>query len=200
MARHSASDRAEHAGRIEGLQRRQHVADEPRGAEPGGELVEVGREIAGLVDEIDEMAADEALDMAFQPKRELLLEVAFQRHLARDERLQIGILVGEVAAARAQEAHPEPPRSEVTSAEEASGKTFSISVSKVPVGSALALARSSQDSALATAGSGGAAPASSGPATGGSASRSSSGLRSSSASTNCSTAAGGGSPAAAAGS
>ena len=52
----------EHAGRIEALQRGQDLLDQRlRRAELVGEVVEVALQIAGLVDHVDEMRADQPL-------------------------------------------------------------------------------------------------------------------------------------------
>ena len=52
----------EHARRIEALQGRQHLVDQAgRSAELGGEIVEVAAQVAGLVDHVDEVGADQPL-------------------------------------------------------------------------------------------------------------------------------------------
>ena len=88
------------AGRIEFLQHRKHRIDVGlRGAEPLGGLAEIGRQIAGLIDEIDQILADHALRGLGEGDRKLFGEMIRQRHLGRDEGLEIVVLVVGGAAA-----------------------------------------------------------------------------------------------------
>ena len=64
------------AGRIEFLQHREHRLDvRLRGAEPLGGLAQIRRQIAGLVDQIDQILADHALRRRGEGHRQLLGEM-----------------------------------------------------------------------------------------------------------------------------
>ena len=88
------------AGRIEGLQRRKHGFDiRLRGAEPLGDLPQIGRQIAGIVDEIDQILPDHALHRRGEGDRELFGEMVAERHLGGDEGFEIVVVVAGGAAA-----------------------------------------------------------------------------------------------------
>ena len=88
-----------HAGGIETLQDRQHGVDlGSRRAQLLSDQREIAVEIAGLVDEIDEILPDHAPRRIDHRKRELLGEMIGQRGLDRDEGLEIVVAV--VAPAR----------------------------------------------------------------------------------------------------
>ena len=88
-----------HAGGIETLQDRQHGVDlGSRRAQLLSDQREIAVEIAGLVDEIDEILPDHAPRRIDHRKRELLGEMINQRGLDRDEGLEIVVAV--VAPAR----------------------------------------------------------------------------------------------------
>ena len=88
------------AGRIEFLQHRQHRFDIPlRGAQPLGGLPEIRRQVAGIVDQIDQILPDHALRRPAERHRELFGEMAAERHLGGDEGFQIVVVVVGGAAA-----------------------------------------------------------------------------------------------------
>ena len=70
-----------------------------RGAEPLGGLAEIGRQIAGVVDQIDQILPDHALRRAGEGDRELLGEMAAERHFGGDKGFQIVVVVVGGAAA-----------------------------------------------------------------------------------------------------
>ena len=70
-----------------------------RGAQPLGGLSQIRRQIAGIVDEIDQILPDHALRRPAERHRELLGKVAAERHLGGDEGFQIVIVVVGGAAA-----------------------------------------------------------------------------------------------------
>ena len=70
-----------------------------RGAQPLGGLPEIRRQIAGIVDEIDQILPDHALRRRAEGHRELLGEMAAERHLGGDEGFQIVVVVVGGAAA-----------------------------------------------------------------------------------------------------
>ena len=88
------------AGRIEFLQHRENRFDvRLRGAEPLGGLAEIRRQIAGLVDEIDQILADHALRRRGEGHRQLFGEMAAERDLGGDEGFEIvAVVVGGAAA------------------------------------------------------------------------------------------------------
>ena len=88
------------AGRIELLQHRQHRIDvRLRGAQPLGGLPQIRRQIAGIVDQIDQILPDHALRRPAEGHRELFGEVAAERHLGGDKGFQIVVVVVGGAAA-----------------------------------------------------------------------------------------------------
>ena len=88
------------AGRIEFLQHAQHRIDIPlRSAQPLCGLSQIRRQVAGVVDEIDQILPDHALRRRAERHRELFGEVAAERHLGGDEGLQIVVVVVGGAAA-----------------------------------------------------------------------------------------------------
>ena len=96
-----------HAGRIEALQDRQHGLDlGERRAELVGDQREIAGEIAGLVDQIDEILPDHAPRRIDHRQRELLGEMVGERGLGRDEGFEI------VVAVRRAPPAPVPAQSE----------------------------------------------------------------------------------------
>jgi len=88
------------AGRIELLQHRQHGVDIIlRRAKPIGGLAEIARQVAGLIDQVDQVLADHALGRRGEGDRKLLGEMIRQRHLGGNESLKIIVLVGRGPAA-----------------------------------------------------------------------------------------------------
>ena len=88
------------AGRIEFLQHREDRFDvRLRCAKPLGGLSEIGRQIAGIVDEIDQILSDHALRRAGEGDRQLLGEMAAERHLGGDKGFEIVVVVVRRAAA-----------------------------------------------------------------------------------------------------
>ena len=82
------------AGRLEGLDQGERCLDDrERRAEPLGDLGEVGAEIAGLVDLVDERLADQADRRIGGREAELVGEVVGERLLAGDEGFEI-VVVG----------------------------------------------------------------------------------------------------------
>ena len=91
-----------HAGRIEALQDREHGIDlGERRAELLGDRREIAAEIAGLVDQIDEVLPDHAAGRIGDRQRELLGEMVGERRLGRDEGLEIVVAVLAAAGAGA---------------------------------------------------------------------------------------------------
>ena len=89
-----------HAGRIEGLQDGEHRLDFGlRRAEPLRDRIEIAGEVTGLVDQIDEMAADHAPHRIRDRERKLFAEVIRECRLGGYEGLEIVVAV--LAAARA---------------------------------------------------------------------------------------------------
>ena len=87
------------AGRVEGLQDREHRLDfRDRGAELLGDRREIAGQVAGLVDQIDEILADHAARRIGDRERELLGEMVGERALGRREGFEIVVAV--VAAGR----------------------------------------------------------------------------------------------------
>ena len=88
------------AGRIEFLQHREHRLDiRLRRAEPLGGLSEIRRQVAGIVDQIDQILPDHALRRPGERHRQLLGEMAAERHLGGDKGFQIVVVVVGGAAA-----------------------------------------------------------------------------------------------------
>ena len=88
-----------HAGRIEALQDREHgFRLGGRRAELVGDLRQIAGEIAGLVDQVDDVLPDHPADRIGDRKRKLFGEMAGERGLRRDEGFEIVVAV--VAAAR----------------------------------------------------------------------------------------------------
>ena len=88
-----------HAGRIEGLQDREHGLDFGlRRAEPLRDRIEIADEVTGLVDQIDEMPADHAPHRIRDRQRKLLAEVIREGRLGGDESFEIVVAV--LASAR----------------------------------------------------------------------------------------------------
>ena len=95
------------AGRIEALQDGEHRLDlGERRAELLGDRRQVAGEIAGLVDQIDQILADHAARRIGDRERELLGEMIGERRLGRDEGFEIVVAVVAAAGAGA------PPHSE----------------------------------------------------------------------------------------
>ena len=92
-----------YARRIEALQPRQHRLD-PRERRPElfAGLGEIAGEIAGFVDEIDEILRDHALGRIGESKHDLLGEMAGKRRLLGDEGLEVVVTVGAAAGAHAR--------------------------------------------------------------------------------------------------
>ena len=83
-----------HAGRIEGLQHGKHGLDVGNGrTQLLGDGVEVAGEITGLVDHVDQIAADHAADRIGNCQRHLFGKMIGQRRLGRDESFQIVAVV-----------------------------------------------------------------------------------------------------------
>ena len=70
-----------------------------RCAKPLGGLAEIGRQIAGFVDEVDQVLPDHALRRAGEGDRELLGKMVAERGFRRDEGFEIVVLVTGGAAA-----------------------------------------------------------------------------------------------------
>ncbi len=70
-----------------------------RGAQPLCGLPQIRRQIAGIVDQIDQILPDHALRRPAEGHRELFGEVAAERHLGGDEGFQIVVVVVGGAAA-----------------------------------------------------------------------------------------------------
>ena len=88
------------AGRVELLQHRQHGVDiRLRRPQPLGGLAEIRRQVAGVVDQIDQILSDHALRRPAECHGELLGEMAAERHLGGDEGFQIVVVVIGGAAA-----------------------------------------------------------------------------------------------------
>ena len=88
------------AGRIEFLQYREHRIDILlRCTEPLGGLSQIGGNVAGLVDQIDQILSDHALRRRGEGNRQLLGEMAAERHLGGDKGFEIVIVVIRRAAA-----------------------------------------------------------------------------------------------------
>ena len=88
------------AGRIEFLQHREHRLDvRLRRAEPLGGLSQIRRQIAGIVDQVDQILPDHALRRRGEGHRQLFGEMAAERHLGGDEGFQIVVVVVGGAAA-----------------------------------------------------------------------------------------------------
>ena len=69
------------------------------GAEPLGDLAEIGRQIAGFVDQIDQILPDHALRRRGEGDRQLLGEMIAERDFGGDEGFEIVVLVAGGAAA-----------------------------------------------------------------------------------------------------
>ena len=96
------SERASTPGRIELLQPGQHRLDlGRRAAEPQRDLVEVAGQIAGLVDQIDQMQADQALGAGRQIDLQLLDQMLAQGLGPAEAGLEVEPLVVEIGAAAA---------------------------------------------------------------------------------------------------
>ena len=180
--RHSLRFRAQTPGGSKRLQDREHGFDFGlRGAEPLGDRLEIAGEIAGLVDQVDQMAADHAPHRIRDRERKLLAQVIRERRLGRDEGLEIVVAV--LAPARA-DAGPFRIggglglRRPLAAPRPSPGNTFSMPVSKNPRSP-----RSRSPSAASTGRFGGGFLAAGCLPGGPSLERSSSGLRSSSPST-----------------
>ena len=99
------------AGGVEALhdrQRRQHVV--AAGAEPQRDLVWIVAHVAGLVDQVDQVARQRPLARQAADERELALEVVLQRAAARDGRLDEVLVAVAAAALVADAAHAEAER------------------------------------------------------------------------------------------
>ena len=78
------------AGRIESLQHRENGCDVARaGAELVADVAEIGWQVTGLVDEIDQILSNHALRRRGDGDRELFGQMFAERHLGRDEGLEI---------------------------------------------------------------------------------------------------------------
>ena len=91
-----------HAGRVEALQDREHGIDfGQRRAELLGDLREIAGEVAGLVDQIDEILPDHAAGRIGDGERELLGQMIGERRLGGDEGFEIVVAVLAAAGAGA---------------------------------------------------------------------------------------------------
>ena len=100
IARHSLKVARADAGRIEFLQHRENRLDVGlRRPEPLGGLAEIRRQVAGLVDEVDQILPDHALRGLGEGHRQLFGEMAAERHLGGDEGFEVvAVVVGGAAA------------------------------------------------------------------------------------------------------
>ena len=132
MARHSVRLRAHTPGRIEALQDRQHGLDLGGAARRASRATDrkIAAEVAGLVDEIDQILPDHAPHRIGDRKRELLGEMIGKRCLGRDEGFEIVVAVVAAAGCRRRpipNSRPVPRRSSASSRHRLAGGTSSRS-------------------------------------------------------------------------
>ena len=83
----------EHTGWVEALQLGEHALDENDGrAEPHGDIVETARQVAQLVQHVNEVHADQPFGRVRHHQVQLLGEVVGQRARRGNELLEVGVL------------------------------------------------------------------------------------------------------------